>query len=81
MENGSKTEVIERSWYGDQMGRPYPMTRDDFGKDMARVREWGERVNVWDGTDRHGNPLKVVWVSQPRMGQATLYAYEITGGE
>ncbi|MFF5471028.1 hypothetical protein [Streptomyces achromogenes] len=77
MENGSKGNVIERSWYGDRMGKPNNLTREEYGLDMARIREWGEQVNVWDGKDRAGNPLKVVWVSKPRFGSATLYAYEI----
>jgi hypothetical protein len=77
-ENDSPT-VTERSWYGDRMGTPNTMTRDQFGLDMADMREWGEQINVWSGADRHGFPLRVVWVTRPHMGTATLYAYEISG--
>ena len=73
--------AIERSWYGDRMGTPHEMGRALFGRDMAQLREWGETVNVWEGLDREGYRLKVVWVSRATMGTATLYCYEISGGE
>ena len=73
--------AIERSWYGDRMGTPHEMGRSLFSADMATLREWGETVNVWQGRDRAGNPLKVVWVNRPAFGMATLYAYEIGGAE
>jgi hypothetical protein len=70
--------AIERSWYGDRMGTPHEVGRALFGQDMVQLREWGETVNVWEGLDREGGPLKVVWVNRPTFGLATLYAYEIS---
>lgn len=73
--------AVERSWYGERMGAPHEIGRSLFGQDMAQIRAWGESINVWEGLDRAGTPLKVVWVSRPAFGTATLYAYEISGGE
>lgn len=80
-DDSSKTPVIERSWYRDQAGRPHWISRDALAQDLAQIRKWGETVNAWEGAARDGNPLTVIWVSGPHMGNATLYAYEISGGE
>lgn len=80
MADSSKAPVIERSWYGAEAGNPHRISHEALAHDLAQIRRWGETVNVWEGVDRDGNPLKVIWVSGPNMGYATLYAYEISGG-
>lgn len=72
--------IIMRDWYTGGRVSTLDIDAGAYGDDMARLRLWGEEVHHWEGADRSGQPLRVSWVSTPRYGTATLYAYEITGG-
>jgi hypothetical protein len=81
MENGSKTrQIIAREWYDNGRVRTSQVTDSEYRADMFCNSNLGETVHVWEGQDRNGTPLRVIWLPSPRFGPAAFYAYEISNG-
>ncbi|MFJ2650894.1 hypothetical protein ACIO1C_29765 [Streptomyces sp. NPDC087420] len=65
--------IRERSWRFNRV-----ISEETLREDMHHAKRSHATVNVWDGEDRKGQPLVIVWVAGRRAGRL-FSAFEIAG--